>query len=104
MMESMIEEKGITFKTLENEIFRCVCRMGAEWTRQILEEMDRRLKEARDRSRYRDKGFRTTTIKTIYGEVTYRRTVYMGNGGSFTCWMRTCSSTTSAWSPKTVSN
>ncbi len=76
MMESMIEEKGITFKTLENEIFRCICRMGAEWTRQILEEMDRRLKEARDRSRYRDKGFRTTTIKTIYGEVTYRRTVY----------------------------
>ena len=66
MMESMIEENSITFKTLENEIFRCVCRMGAEWTRQILEEMDRRLKEARDRSRYRDKGFRTTTIKTIY--------------------------------------
>lgn len=32
--------------------------------------------EGRDKSRYRHKGFRQTTIKTVYGEVTYRRAVY----------------------------
>ena len=33
------------------------------------------LKE-RDKSRYRHKGLRQTTVKTIYGEVTYSRVIY----------------------------
>lgn len=32
--------------------------------------------EGRDRKKYRNKGPRRTTIKTVYGEVTYQRTVY----------------------------
>ena len=32
--------------------------------------------EGRDRKKYRHKGTRQTTIKTVYGEVVYRRAVY----------------------------
>ena len=32
--------------------------------------------EGRDRKAYRDKGKRGTTIKTVYGEVSYSRRVY----------------------------
>lgn len=37
--------------------------------------------EERDKSRYRHKGLRQTTIKTVYGEVTCRRAVYEVTGG-----------------------
>jgi len=76
MMEQMIKENAFTFKTLEKEIFRFICEFGREITRQVLETYDLRLKRDRDKSLYRNKGFRTTTIKTIYGEVTYQRTIY----------------------------
>ena len=76
MMDTMIGENALTFKTLEKEIYRYVCRIGTEVTRKTLEALDSRLKAERDRSLYRDKGFRTTTVKTLCGEVTYRRTVY----------------------------
>ncbi len=50
-----------------------ICR---EFTKEFLERYDKQLKEQRDKARYRDKGLRHTTIKTIFGEVDYRRTVY----------------------------
>lgn len=42
----------------------------------MLENYDTELAEGRDKSQYRDKGKRTTTIKTVYGEVAYARRVY----------------------------
>lgn len=42
----------------------------------MLENYDTELAEGRDKSQYRDKGKRTTTIKTVYGEVVYARRVY----------------------------
>lgn len=42
----------------------------------MLENYDTELAEGRDKSQYRDKGKRTTTIKTVYGEVSYARIVY----------------------------
>lgn len=32
--------------------------------------------EGRDRKKYRHKGLRQTTVKTVYGEVTYHRAIY----------------------------
>lgn len=32
--------------------------------------------EVRDKSIYRHKGLRETTVKTVYGEVTYKRAIY----------------------------
>ena len=76
MMETMIKQDGISFKELEQEIFRKICEAGRQITVKILEEYDQYLMKSRDRKTYRNKGKRQTTIKTVYGEVTYSRTVY----------------------------
>lgn len=76
MMDTMLKQDGLTFKTLEQEIYKKVCEAGRNTTVKVLEEYDAYLKATRDRRTYRDKGFRQTTIKTVYGEVTYKRTVY----------------------------
>lgn len=75
-MEQMIKESRLTFKSLEKDIYRFICEIGREITKQILETVDQELKTQRDKSVYRNKGLRTTTVKTVYGEVTYGRTVY----------------------------
>ena len=75
-MKTIVEEKLVSFKTLEQKIYKFICAYGAELTRIILEENDDELAEGRDRKVYRDKGKRSTTVKTVYGEVCYSRRVY----------------------------
>ena len=75
-MKSIVEEKLVSFKTLEQKVFKYVCELAQEITRIMLENYDTELAEGRDKSQYRDKGKRTTTIKTVYGEVNYARRVY----------------------------
>lgn len=75
-MKSIVEEKLVSFKTLEQEIFRYVCELAQESTRIMLENYDEELAASRDKAKYRDKGKRKTTIKTVYGEVSYARRVY----------------------------
>lgn len=76
MMDTMIKENGVTFKELEKNIFAWICRIGQEFTKEFLERYDKQLMEARDKDYYRHKGLRQTTVKTVYGEVTYKRAVY----------------------------
>ena len=76
MMNSMIKENGVTFKELEKNIYAWVCQIGREFTKEFLERYDRMLMEERDKKKYRNKGARKTTVKTVYGEVTYQRMVY----------------------------
>ena len=75
-MKSIVEEKLVSFKTLEQKVFAYVCELGRDITRTMLEGYDKELAEGRDKSLYRDKGRRGTTIKTVYGEVAYSRRVY----------------------------
>ena len=76
MMNSMIKENGVTFKELEKNIYAWICQIGREFTKEFLERYDRMLMEDRDKKKYRNKGARQTTVKTVYGEVTYQRMVY----------------------------
>ena len=76
MMESIVDERLVSFKALEQKIFAYICELGREITRIILEDYDRELMAARDKTRYRNKGLRETTVKTVYGEVTYSRRIY----------------------------
>ncbi len=75
-MNLMLDEKGITFKEIEKEIFKLVCEAGRELTKEILERYDQHLHDTRNKSELRDKGRRKSTIKTVYGEVSYDRHVY----------------------------
>lgn len=76
MMKSIIAENGITFKDLEKKIYAWVCQIGQEFTREFLERYDQMLMRERDKEKYRHKGTRQTTVKTVYGEVSYERVVY----------------------------
>ena len=75
-MKSIITENGLTFKDLEKKIYAWVCQIGQEFTREFLERYDQILMKERDKEKYRHKGTRQTTVKTVYGEVTYERVVY----------------------------
>ena len=76
MMSSMIKENGVTFKAIVIKFYAWVCQIGRDFTKEFLERYDRMLMEGRDKKKYRNKGARQTTVKTVYGEVTYQRTVY----------------------------
>ena len=72
----MIKDNGLSFKDLEKKIYVWGCQICQEFTKEFLEQYDRQLMELRDKVKYRNKGRRPTTLKTIFGEVNYQRTVY----------------------------
>lgn len=55
-MKSIVEEKRVSFRSLEQKIFAYVCEPGREITRIILENYDAELAQEREKSQYRDKG------------------------------------------------
>lgn len=75
-MNPIVEENLVTFKELEQKIYAWICEFGRNITRIILEEYDNDIAESRDKKSYRDKGKRGTSVKTVYGEVPYKRRVY----------------------------
>ena len=54
-MKSIVEEKLVSFKTLEQKVFDYVCELGRQMTRIILERYDDELAEERDKEAFRDK-------------------------------------------------
>lgn len=82
-MNTIIKDTTLTFKDLEKKIYTWGCQICQKFTREFLEKYDQMLMKQRDKKQYRNKGRRQTTIKTIFGEVTFQRTVYEceGNDG-----------------------
>jgi len=76
MMNTIINENLISFKELEIKIYDYICELGREMTQIMLEGYDTELREGRNKKEYRCKGSRSTTIKTVYGEVEYSRNIY----------------------------
>lgn len=77
MSTDILSEEKVSFKDFEQAIFERCCEAAREATVEILQAIDEKLAKERDKSRYRDKGYRKTTIKTVYGEVEYYRHVYI---------------------------
>lgn len=73
-------DRFVDIATLEKEIFEEVLQIGRDLMRQSIEAADRTLAQQRDREKYRDKGYRRTTLKTVMGEVEYQRHVYLMAG------------------------
>lgn len=67
------------FNDLEREIFEIALGVGRQIMQQALEKLDDELLAERDVSRYRNKGFQQTCIKTKLGAVNYKRRVYVDN-------------------------
>ena len=76
MMKQILSENEINFNDLEKEIYEIACENARETMVEILESMDESLQVNRDKKCYRHKGKRKTTIKTIMGEVEFKRTIY----------------------------
>lgn len=76
MATTIVTENKISFNELEKKIFRAACKEACRYTKELLERYDDTLAKERNRKDYRDKGKRTTSIKTVYGEVSYSRRVY----------------------------
>jgi hypothetical protein len=76
MMNTIVTEKMMSFKDLEKKVFDYVCEVGQMMIQTILESYDEQLRENRNKKELRCKGTRQTSIKTILGEVEYKRNVY----------------------------
>lgn len=76
MFEEIVTEEEVKFNDLEKKIFKFVCNFGCLILKLILENYDRKIMKSRDKKKYRHKGLRKNTIKTIMGEVEYQRAMY----------------------------
>ena len=76
MFEKIVTDEEVKFNDLEKKVFKFVCYFGCLILKLILEAQDRKLMNARDKKKYRHKGLRGNTIKTIMGEVEYKRVMY----------------------------
>ena len=71
----------MTFKGLERNIYGLGCRIAVEIFKRTLEQIDQELAENRNKAELRHAGKKQTTIKTMMGEVTFRRNVYKRANG-----------------------
>ena len=71
--------KEVNFSDLIAEIFNKFMEAGRDVVRQYLEEKDSSLLKSRDKSRYRCKGKRRTSVKTKLGVTDYERRIYFDN-------------------------
>lgn len=69
--------ENVKFNELERKIYTLVCNLGCEIIKQILESKDKEIMENRDKKTYRHKGYRINCIKTLMGEVQYKRAMYL---------------------------
>lgn len=67
---------NIKFSELETKIYTLVCELGCEIIKQILEAQDKYIMNNRDKKEYRHGGYKNDCIKTIMGEVEYKRVIY----------------------------
>jgi hypothetical protein len=66
----------INFKTLEKEIHQRVLKYGREKIKSLLEKLDAMIMESRDKTKYRNKCIKKTSIKTVLGTIEYSRRIY----------------------------
>ena len=76
MYDLSLNDKKITFKDLEKKIYKYVCDEACRLLKEVLMRLDRRLMDERDTKIYRNKGLRSTCIKTIMGDVEFERRIY----------------------------
>lgn len=76
MSDIIVNEKELSFNRLEKEIYAYGCQVAREMLKSVLETLDKKLAQERDKTVYRHKGTRQTSVKTLMGEVEFSRVVY----------------------------
>ncbi|MDR0491433.1 MAG: UPF0236 family protein [Oscillospiraceae bacterium] len=75
-----LTEISVKFKEIERKVQGICFEIGREMLSTVLEEWDRYLLNSRDKEKYRHIGAKKTTIKTVVGEVEYKRVEYEAKG------------------------
>lgn len=75
-MDTIVKKDCLTFKDIEIEIYKYVCRIAVDITKEFLTLYDKELMQGRDKEIYRHKGYKEDHIRCIYGDVPYERVVY----------------------------
>ena len=75
-MNTIVKKDCLTFKDIEKEIFKYVCQIAVDLTKEFLTEYDKRLMQERDKGKYRHKGLKADHVRCVYGDVSYERVVY----------------------------
>lgn len=76
MYDLSLNDKSITFNDLEKKIYKYVCDEACRFLKEVLLYLDQKLMDERDTKVYRNKGLRSTCIKTIMGDVEFKRRMY----------------------------
>lgn len=76
MLDIILNENEINFNELEKNFFKAGCELACLEFKKLLESLDEMLMKEREKNIYRHKGYKQTTIKTLMGEVTFRRAIY----------------------------
>lgn len=69
------------FCKIEKDIFNAMCLAAQDMTRKQLEELDDEIARTRDTKKYRLKSIKETSVKTVYGDVRYKRRMYLDQNG-----------------------
>ncbi len=71
-----LSNNEINFNRLEKKIYEYACDEACNLIKEVLSHLDRRLMDERDNNVYRNKGLRHTCMKTIMGNVEFKRRMY----------------------------
>lgn len=74
-------QNNIKFGELEKKIYTLVCELGCNILKNILENQDKELMQKRNKKLYRHKGYKVNCIKTLMGEIEYKRAIYLVENG-----------------------
>ena len=72
----IIPRDSVDLTQIEQDIFQAACELGRQMFRECLERCDDELRMKRDHKKYRHRGKKPTSLKTMMGEVVYERALY----------------------------
>jgi len=71
-----IAKAGNDFNSFIHSVYEVVCEVTRNIVTEMMESLDEQLMKDRDTSIYRNKGIRSTTVKTFIGDIAYKRRYY----------------------------
>ena len=71
MYSISLNDNNLSFKTLEQNIYKNVCDIACDIFKEVLETLDKLLMSTRDVEKYRHKGIKETHIHTVMGVIEY---------------------------------
>lgn len=76
MYSLSLNDNSLSFKDLEQDIYRIVCEVACDIFKDVLEKLDKLLMSTRDVEKYRNKGIKKTHVHTVMGVIEYGRRIY----------------------------